>query len=118
MNKRVTFYETAAGSRPAYKFIQSLDVAVQVKIVAALRQIEQTPQVPASRFCKMKGTADLWEVRVKHDKNIFRLLCFFDGSELILTALGFQKKTQKTPRQEIKTAGTRKKDYFRRKEKS
>jgi len=43
------------------------------------------------------------------------LLSFFDGAALVVVASGFQKKTQKTPQQEIKTAEARKKDYFRRK---
>ncbi len=116
MNRSVEFYETESGNRPAYKFIHSLDVPAKVKIVAALRQVEVNSVVPASRFCKMKGTDDLWEVRVRCQKNIFRILCFFDGSELIVAALGFQKKTQKTPLREIRTAEKCKKDYFKQKE--
>ena len=84
-----------------------------MKVVAALRYIEMNPSVPASRFCKMKGTDGLWEVRVRHDRNIFRLLCFFDGSEVVVVTLGFQKKTQKTPLKEIRTAEKRKADFFR-----
>ena len=90
----------------------------QVKIVAALRYIETNPSVPASRFCKMKGTDGLWEVRVKHNRNIFRLLCFFDGSEVVVAALGFQKKTQKTPLKEIRTAEKRKTEYFKQRKQS
>ena len=63
----------------------------------------------------MASTNALWEMRVKHRVNIYRLLCFFDGARLVVAAHGFQKKTQKTPRQEIQTAEARKKDYFRRK---
>lgn len=69
---------------------------------------------PEHLFRKMTATDGLWEIRIKQGGNIFRLLCFFHGSELIVVASGFQKKTQKTPRQEIKTAEARKKDYFRR----
>ena len=47
--------------------------------------------------------------------NIFRLLGFFDGDNLVVLNHGFQKKSQKTPSKEIKTAETRKKDYLRRK---
>ena len=116
MKRTVLFYETPTGKSPVDKFIDSLDIPTQVKIVAALRYIETNSSVPASRFCKMKGTDGLWEVRVKHNRNIFRLLCFFDGAKLIVAALGFQKKTQKTPIREIRTAEKRKSDYFIQKE--
>jgi len=49
--------------------------------------------------------------------NIFRLLGFFDGNNLIILTNGFTKKTQKTPQKEIKLAEKRKKDYLKRKEK-
>ena len=34
----------------------------------------------------------------------FRIFCFFDEGKLIVLANGFQKKTQKTPKQEIEKA--------------
>jgi len=65
----------------------------------------------------MPDTEDLWEIRVKAAKNIFRLLGFFDGSKLVVLSHAFQKRTQKTPRQAIRLAKERKRDYFRRKRK-
>lgn len=47
--------------------------------------------------------------------NIFRILGFINGKDLIVLKNGFQKKTQKTPRKEIKLAEKRMKDYLRRK---
>ena len=47
--------------------------------------------------------------------NIFRILGFMDGKELIVITNGFQKKTQKTPKKEIELAEKRVKDYLRRK---
>jgi len=63
----------------------------------------------------LKNTKDLWEVRARVSGNIFRILCFFDGTKLIVATSGFQKKTQKTPPQEIRTAEKRKKEYFKNK---
>ena len=65
----------------------------------------------------MVNTDELWEVRAAVGSNIFRLIGFFDGSNLIVLAHAFQKKTQKIPKQAIKTAEARRKDYFRRKQK-
>jgi len=63
----------------------------------------------------MVNTDNLWEVRVNFGSNIFRILCFFDGSEIIVLTHAFQKKTQKIPRQAIEIAEKPMKDYFKRK---
>jgi len=57
-------------------------------------------------------TNDIWEVRVKYSGNIFRLLGFLDGNDLIILNHAFTKKTQKTPAKDIKKSEQRKKDYF------
>ncbi|MCI5150255.1 MAG: type II toxin-antitoxin system RelE/ParE family toxin [Candidatus Electrothrix sp. MAN1_4] len=62
------------------------------------------------------NTDDIWEVRVSVGKNIFRLLGFIHKQELIILTNSFQKKTQKTPKKEIKLAEKRKKDYLNKRE--
>jgi len=115
MKRIIDFYKTAQGKSPVEKFILSLNPQEQGKIIAAFEYVEKHNHPPRHRFCKMVNTNDLWEVRVKASGNIFRFLCFFDGSALIIAAHGFQKKTQKTPKQEIGTAEKRKRDYNTRK---
>jgi len=80
-----------------------------------LRLVEDLERVPSKYFKKMVGTEELWEVRIAVGSNIFRLLGFFDGPNLVVLAHAFQKKTQKTPIRAIKIAEERKRDYFRRK---
>ena len=46
-----------------------------------------------------------------------RFIAFFDGAALVVLTHAFQKKTQKTPKADIRIAEDRKKDYFRRKNK-
>ena len=65
----------------------------------------------------MVNTDDIWEVRVISSSNIFRLLGFFDEDNLVILTNGFIKKTQKTPKKEIKLAEERKNDYLKRKTK-
>nr|WP_319491149.1 type II toxin-antitoxin system RelE/ParE family toxin [uncultured Desulfobacter sp.] len=60
------------------------------------------------------NTNDIWEVRADVGRDTFRLLGFFDGQELIILTNSFQKKSQKTPKQEIKLAESRKKEYLSR----
>lgn len=115
MIRTVVFYETEGGTCPVEKFLRKLDRRHRDKVAFCIRHVQEDREVSPVLFCKMVNTDDLWEIRVKSESEIFRLLCFFDGSRLIVAAHGFQKKTQKTPRQEIQTAEARKKDYFRRK---
>ncbi|MFM7895487.1 MAG: type II toxin-antitoxin system RelE/ParE family toxin, partial [Flavobacterium sp.] len=43
--------------------------------------------------------------------DIFRIFCFFDEGQLVVLANGFQKKTQKTPKNEIEKAIKIKNEY-------
>ena len=52
----------------------------------------------------MTGTKGLYEIRVEVRSNIFRIFSFFDKGNLVVLGNGFQKKTQKTPKQEIDKA--------------
>lgn len=63
----------------------------------------------------MEGTVGLYEIRVEVGSNIFRAFSFFDEGKLIVVANGFQKKTQKTPKNEIELAEKIKKEYFNEK---
>jgi len=84
------------------------------KTAWVLRLIEELPAIPSSYLKKLVNTDGIWEVRVVVGNNIFRLLGFFDGLNLIVLNHAFQKKTQKTPLQAIRIAEARKKDYYER----
>jgi len=53
---------------------------------------------------------------VQVGSNIFRIFCLFDLDNLIVIGHGFQKKTQKTPKQQIERAEQIKKEYYESKE--
>ena len=73
--------------------------------------IAELERVPENYFKHIKGTDGLYEVRVKQGSDIFRIFSFFDKGKLIILANGFQKKTQKTPKQEIEKALKIKSEY-------
>jgi phage-related protein len=85
-------------------FYNDLDGNVQAKIEWTLNLIRVTPKVPEKYFSHMTGTKGLYEVRVEVGSNIFRIFSFFDKGNLVVLGNGFQKKTQKTPKQEIALA--------------
>ena len=90
---------------------------VQRKFNWTLELISTIDHVPKKYFQHMEGTVGLYEIRVEVGSNIFRAFAFFDEGQLIVVANGFQKKTQKTPKNEIELAKKIKKEYFNEKDK-
>ncbi|MEQ9289652.1 MAG: type II toxin-antitoxin system RelE/ParE family toxin [Cyclobacteriaceae bacterium] len=84
---------------------------VQKKIIWTINLIEEIRNIPETYLKHIKGTDGLYEVRVQVGSNIFRIFCFFDQGQLVVLMNGFQKKTQKTPKTEIKKALKIKKEY-------
>jgi phage-related protein len=91
---------------------------VQAKIEWTLKLIQVTPQVPEKYFKHMTGTRGLYEIRVEVGSNIFRIFSFFDKGNLVVLGNGFQKKSQKTPKQEIEKAFKIMEEYFNEKERA
>ena len=83
-------------------FYEDLPDNVQAKIEWILNLIQVTQRVPEKYFSHMTGTKGLYEVRVEMGTNIYRIFSFFDKGNLVVLGNGFQKKTQKTPKQEKK----------------
>ena len=113
--KKINFYTTKNGKCPISDFLDSLSGKQVQKVAWVLQMIEELDVIPATYLKKLTNTDGIWEVRVQVSGNIFRLLGFFDGDNLVVLNNGFQKKTQKTPTKEIKIAEKRRKDYLLRK---
>lgn len=80
--------------------------------------ILKTVDKVSEKFLKhIGGTDGLYEIRVEAESNIYRIFCCFDKGNLVVLFNGFQKKTQKTPKQEIALAVKLKKEYFTLKDK-
>ena len=94
---------------------QSLNV--QDKIDYVFKVIRTVDKVPEKFLKHMEGTDGLYEIRVEAGSDIFRIFCCFDKGNLVVLFNGFQKKSQKTPKQEIDLAERLKKEYFNKKEK-
>ncbi len=112
--REILFYETKAGKAPVIDFLEKLPPKEAQKAAWVLSLIQELPTISSKYFKKLVNTEDIWEVRIASGKNIYRILGFFDGERLIVLNHAFQKKTQKTPKQVIKIAEQRKKEYFKR----
>lgn len=90
---------------------------VQKKFNWTLQLIATIERVPSKYFQHMEATNGIYEIRVEVAGNIFRVFAFFDEGQLVVVANAFQKKTQKTPKNEIELAKRIKKEYFDEKSK-
>lgn len=97
------------------EFLSRQDEKVQNKIYKILELVEQEQHIPARYLKHIKGTKGLYETRFSLGKNIWRVFCFFEEGQLVILLNGFQKKSQKTPKQEIELAIRLKKEYFQEK---
>lgn len=61
------------------------------------------------------NSSGIYEVRVEHGSNIYRVFSSFDKGNLIILVNGFQKKTQKTPKKELDLAEKLKQEYLSKK---
>jgi len=90
---------------------------VQEKIEYVFKILRTVQNVPKKFLDHITGTEGLYEIRIELDSNIYRIFCCFDKGTLIVLFNGFQKKTQKTPKQEIDMALKLKDEYFNSKNK-
>ena len=114
--RKIKFYRFETGKCPVEEYFDSLTNKQFEKVSFVLDIIEQLDIVPRKFFKKLQNTDEIWEVRVQQGNNIFRILGFFDGKDLVVLNHAFTKKSQKIPQKEIDTAEKRKQDYFNRKE--
>lgn len=96
-------------------FLKSLPEKVQNKVYKILEVVEFQQQIPTRYIKHIEETDGLYETRFLLGSNIWRVFCFFDKGRLVILLNGFQKKSQKTPKNEIELALKLKKEYFEEK---
>lgn len=98
------------------EFYKSQDSKVQLKIEYVLDLVRFERQVPIKFFKKLESTNGIFEVRIITSQKSIRILCFQDEGILVVLTNAFVKKTQKTPKNEIKLAENIKTEYLKQKE--
>ena len=94
------------------EFYLKVNDNVKEKIGYVFRVIETVDKVSEKFLKHIEGTDGLYEIRIELSSNIYRIFCCFDKGNLVVLFNSFQKKTQKTPRQEIELAEKLKNEYF------
>jgi len=93
-------------------FLVKQPIKVQDKIFKILEAIETLERIPTTYLKLITGTKSLYEARIQLGSDIWRVFCFFDKGKLVILLNGFQKKTQKTPKNEIEKAIILMKEYY------
>ncbi len=108
-----TFIREIIYYKPHYlSFFETLRPEVRKKFNWTLQLIATIDRIPEKYFKHLTGSTGLFEVRVEAGPNIYRVFCFFDEGRIIVLVNGFQKKSQKTPKNEIELAEKLKRQYF------
>ena len=94
------------------EFYKKQDNKTQRKIEFVLDLIRYEKQVPIKFFKFLESTDGIYEIRVITTFKSIRILCFFDRGQLVVLTNCFIKKTQKSPRKEIKLAEKLKNEYL------
>jgi phage-related protein len=91
-------------------FMETLTPKEQEKIEYGLMLLETQDKIPAKFIGHIKD--GLFELRIEYNGNIYRVFFIFDAGKIVVLFNGFQKKTQKTPSNEIEKAIKLKEEYY------
>ncbi|MHC5776182.1 type II toxin-antitoxin system RelE/ParE family toxin [Nostoc sp.] len=110
---KVEFYQFANQESPVLDWFKEQDAKVKARLGHIFDLLKE--QGVAVGEPHVKHLEDkLYEIRAEQDRNIYRVIYFaYTGKQFILLH-GFQKKSQKTPRKELKLAKERMKDFVER----
>jgi phage-related protein len=114
-DRRVTHrwrdYRTASGRRPVKEALDALGDDDLAAVVAAMAEVRRVG-LRAARHLE----GEIYEVRADGDRVIYRVLFAPQGrrKQVFLSLEAFEKKTRKTPKEMIRLARRRLRDWERR----
>lgn len=99
----IEYFTSTAGKIPVKDFIDELPEKYQTKVFNTFELLQEFGLlIGSSRIKKFSGTP-LWELRLLGEQSL-RFIFLVKPNKKFLLLHGFVKKTNKTPRQELKTA--------------
>ena len=91
-------------------FYESLEFGARRKVAYILDMLKTKVRL-SEKFVKFIRDG-LFELRAEYNSNIYRVFFIFDSGNIVVLFNGFQKKSQKTPSDEIKRALKIKEEYM------
>lgn len=105
MNRKIKVYKNYF-----LDFIEKLSDAERRKVDYGLQLLKTQDRI-STKFVKAIHSG-LFELRTEYNSNIYRVFFIFDEGQIVVLFNGFQKKTQKTPNDEIEKALRIKNEYY------
>lgn len=110
----IEYFLSDNGRSPVKDFIESLDAKSQARIARDLDLLEEFGiklGMPYARYLEK----DLWELRIRYERNRYRIIYFLATGRIFIMLHGFSKKTGPVLRADIEIAKRRQGEYFSRK---
>ncbi|MGH7997482.1 MAG: type II toxin-antitoxin system RelE/ParE family toxin [Opitutaceae bacterium] len=111
----VIFYQTVNGSKPVAEWLNKLDDDHAQSIAIGVRFFEEYPNPVVPKKFFEKVTNHIWEIKVRHGKEQYRLLSFIEGGAIVIAVHGLAKKSMDLKDQDLELAEARRKDHLKRK---
>jgi len=93
-----------------YDFMATLSEKEADKVEYALSLLESQDRV-SKKFVKYLRD-EIYELRAEYESNIYRVFFIFDDGNIVVLFNGIQKKSQKTPSNELNKAIKLKEEYY------
>lgn len=108
VRRRWRDYRTRAGRSPVHEFLNGLDEDARAEVIAAMMEVRDDG-LGAARHLR----DEIYEVRASHNKIEYRVLFATEGqkSRILLSVVAFEKRTRKTPPDQIDLAQSRLNDW-------
>ena len=107
----VEYYQDSQGNIPVQDFILRQSDKVKAKILKFIDLLEDLNLSLGQPYVEKLADSDVWELKVRHGSNYYRILYFATSGRKFILLHAFLKKTDTTPKNEIKIAEARIFDY-------
>ncbi|MBI3361425.1 MAG: type II toxin-antitoxin system RelE/ParE family toxin [Chloroflexi bacterium] len=113
----VELYRDPSGRGPVAEFLATLNETDHAAVTRLVKLLEQYGLKLGKPYVKaLIGHRKLWELRVKRPSGAIRLFYFAHTGKRFVILHGFRKKSQKTPKRELRIAEQRMMEMMVRKE--
>jgi phage-related protein len=109
----IEFYALEDEASPVADWYAAQSPKVQAKLLWTFELLEELGIEVGMPYVKFLGDK-LYEIRIRVDRNSFRVIYFAYTDRKFILLHGFQKKTQKTPKKELEIAQKYMEDFLGR----
>ena len=111
MKWEIDFYQDNQGNILVQDFICQQSAKVKAKILRYIDLLQDFGLSLGQPYVEKLAGSDVWELRMRHSSNYYRILYFASTGRRFILLHAFLKKTDRTPKSEIKIAQNRIFDY-------